>query len=135
MTYRVSPSSGQTQLREAVLMAMQSIFTTLLFLCSLPAQAEIPPELPKLDRPVQVNASNLMWTNRVFIRWKLSDGRWWCTYDTKENVRAAVIQRLDDMLSPYSSGASSWRNVDFMLYVGAGSIGVFEETWCFSWLP
>ena len=110
---------------------------TLYALCLFPAlsYAEIPPEFPSLDRQVQINASNLMWPNRVFIRWKLSDGRWWCAYDTKENVRAAMIQKIDDMLAPYGSGETSWRNVDFILAVGGGNLGVFEKTWCFSWLP
>lgn len=110
---------------------------SLLSLLAIPATAipEVPPEYPAFNDRVQINASNILWPDRVFIRWKLSDGRWWCTYDTKEKVRAAMIRNIDDMLSPYGSGATSWRDVNLMLYVGAGELGVFEKTWCFSWLP
>ena len=109
--------------------------TAMLLLCSLPAQADIPPELPRFAQRVQINTSNIMWPNRVFLRWQLSDGRWWCIYDTKEAVRAAMIQNMDDMLAPTGSGETSWRDVNLNLFVGTGSLGVFEKTWCFSWLP
>lgn len=118
---------------------MKRLFAFLAFLAllliALPAQADIQPEIPALTHRVQVNASNIMWPDRVFIRWKLSDGRWWCTYDTKENVRAEMIRNIDDMLMPYGSGATSWRDINLMLFVGAGELGTFEKTWCFSWLP
>lgn len=107
----------------------------LIALLPLTAQAEIPPEYPAFKDRVQINASNVMWPDRVFIRWKLSDGRWWCTYDTKENVRAAMIKNIDNMLMPYGSGATSWRDINLMLFVGGVTLGGFEKTWCFSWLP
>jgi len=41
---------------------------SLLLFFPMMALADIPPELPNLDRRVQVNASSIMWPNRVFLR-------------------------------------------------------------------
>jgi len=110
----------------------------LLLLFSLPlhaARADVPPEFPAFAHRVQINTSNIMWPNRVFLRWQISDGSWWCIYDTKENVRAAMIRNMDSMLAPTGSGATTWRDVNLMLYIGTANLGVFEKSWCFSWLP
>ena len=89
----------------------------LILLFPITVLADLPPQFPSLNRQVYVRTDHPVWPGRVWVKWQLDDGKWWCTY---------FNQKLPN--------ASGWTAIDqyVMTMPAPSSLNWIERNFCFN---